>query len=166
MKKTILLLLAVLMLPLAGMAQQKIAVVDTQAIIEALPDVKTADARMQELNKKYSAELQAMKDEYDKKAGAYVKEQPTLTEAISKSRQQELVDMQNRMQQAATAMDEDMQRQQETLMAPIRQKVMDAIKKVGDEKGYAYVCEKGMMLYTGASAIDITADVKGKLGLK
>jgi len=44
--------------------------------------------------------------------------------------------------------------------------VADAIKKVGDEENCAYIMEAGMMLYTGATAIDLTAKVKAKLGIK
>lgn len=166
MKRIALFLLSGLLLPLAAFAQQKIGIVNTQEIIASMPDVKTAEGRIQELDKKYSAELQTMQDEYQRKAEAYIKEQPKLSEAISKSRQQELVDLQNRIQQSAQAMQQDMERQQQTLMAPIQQKVLDAIKKVGDENGFAYICESGVMLYTGSSAQNITAQVKAKLGLK
>lgn len=166
MKRIALVFLAAFLLPLAAWAQQKIGVVNTQEIIGSLQEVKAAEARISELDKKYSAELQAMQDEYQRKAEAYIKEQPKLSEAISKSRQQELVDLQNRIQQSAKVMQQDMERQQQTLMAPVQQKVLDAIKKVGDEKGLAYVCESAVMLYVGSNSVDITADVKAKLGVK
>ena len=51
------------------------------------------------------------------------------------------------------------------LMAPIQQKIIEAIKKVGDAGGYTYVMEATMMLYSGPSAVDITAQVKKQLGI-
>lgn len=166
MKKTVLLLILAVLMPLAVVAQQKIATVNTQEIIAAMPEVKTAEARIKELDQKYSAELQAMNDEYRKKADAFLKEQSTLSEAISQSRQQELIGLQTRIEQSAQAMQQDMEKQQQTLMMPIQQKVLEAIKKVGDAQGIAYVMEQGMMLYSGATAIDLTAKVKAQLGIK
>lgn len=165
MKKTILCLVAML-LPLMAFAQQKIGVVNTQVLMSSIPDMAAAQARLQELDKKYTTELEAMNEDYKKKAETYIKEQPNLTETLDKSRQQELIDMQNRIQQSANALQQDLEKQQQTLMAPIQKKVLDAIKAVGDEMGLAYVCEAGMMLYTGKTAVDITEQVKKKLGIK
>ena len=44
-------------------------------------------------------------------------------------------------------------------------KIKTAIDAVVKAKGLAYVFEKTMVLSIGESAIDITADVKAKLGL-
>ena len=62
-------------------------------------------------------------------------------------------------------MQEDMQKQQEQLLAPVRTTISNAIKKVADSKGVAYVMEAGMMLHIGAEAMDITADVENSLGI-
>lgn len=164
MKKTLLCLILALS-PLALMAQQKIATVNSEEIMVGMPESKAAQTRMQELDKKYTEELQKMQEEYAKKTEAFIKESEGLSETIKKSRQQELFDMQNRIQQSADVMREDFQKQQNTLITPIRQKVHDAIRKVADKEGYTYVAEAAMMLYTGKDAIDITAAVKKELGL-
>ena len=61
-----------------------------------------------------------------------------------------------------------MQKAQQEKMTPIYKKLDDAIKAVGDEKGYAYIIDNnpGIVLYTGNAAIDATPLVKAKLGLK
>ena len=46
-----------------------------------------------------------------------------------------------------------------------KRQIVEAIKKVGDAGGYTYVMEATMMLYSGPSAVDITAQVKKQLGL-
>ena len=48
---------------------------------------------------------------------------------------------------------------------PIQQKLQDAIKAVGDEKGYTYIIDPAALLYTGSSAVDATPFVRTKLGL-
>lgn len=157
--------LLLLLLPVVATAQQKIATVNSQELITAMPEMKAAQERLQELDQKYSAEMQTMNDEYQKKLELYMKDKDGLSEALLKSREQELTDLQNRIQRSYQAMQQDMEKQQATLMAPIQQKLIDAIKKVGDAGGYTYVMEATMMLYAAPSAVDLTAEVKKQLGI-
>ena len=96
---------------------------------------------------------------------AFISESEKLDATIRKSRQQELVDLQSRIQQSANVMQEDFQKQQTTLYTPIQQKIFDAIKAVSDKEGITYVVNSMMMLYKGKDAIDITPLVKKHLGL-
>ncbi|MDT9702527.1 OmpH family outer membrane protein, partial [Streptomyces sp. P17] len=82
--------------------------------------------------KKYEADLNGMRDEFQKKAEAFTKEKATLVESIRLRKEQELQDIQNRITSSYQVMQEDLQKQQETLLRPIQVKVTDAIKKVGD----------------------------------
>lgn len=164
--KKILISLIVALCPIALVAQQKIAMVNTQEIMAAMPETKVAQTRLQELDAKYTQEVQKMQQEYSTKVEAFTKEQNSLSEAIRKSRQQELVDMQNRIQQSMQVMQQDLQKQQETLLAPIQQKVLDAIKKAGDEAGCTYILEAGAFLHAGKDAIDLTSKVRTRLGIK
>ncbi len=164
MRKLFLALL--LALPLGLMAQQKVAIVNTQDIMTVMPEVKTANDKLNELAKKYDADMNSMRDEYNKKVEAFTKEQATMVENIRLRKQQELQDIQNRIQQSYQAMQEDLQKEQQKLLQPIQMKVQSSIKKVADAEGCAYVLEAGMLLYAGASAIDLTAKVKTDLGIK
>lgn len=164
MKKTIICLVMALF-PIALMAQQKIAIVNSDEIVMAMPEMKTVQTQLQDLDKRYSSELQSMQEQYAQKTEAFIAESEKLDETIRKSRQQELIDLQNRIQQSAAVMQEDFQKQQATLLTPIQQKVFDAIKVVGDREGITYVINSMMMVYTGKDAIDITDKVKKQLGL-
>ena len=62
MKKFLISLLLMLPLILPAQAQQKIGIVNTTAIMEALPDVKTATAKIQDLAKQYDADLKLLLD--------------------------------------------------------------------------------------------------------
>ncbi len=164
MKKFILLLL--LCLPFAVVAQQKVAIVNTQEVMAMMPEFKEAQNKLSELGKKYDADYKAMQQEIEKKAEAFQKEKETLSEVLQKTRQQELNDMLSRLAQSERLMGEDLQKQQQTLMMPLQQKIYDALKKVGDENGYAYIMEAQLVHYTGSSAIDCTPQLKAKLGIK
>ena len=56
--KKIIISLVVALCPLALVAQQKIAMVNTQEIMAALPETTAAQTRLQELDAKYTQEVQ------------------------------------------------------------------------------------------------------------
>ena len=161
MKKLIILLLMIL--PLGVFAQEvKIAFVKTQEVFMGM------EKQMADLNEKYRVELKTMEDEYQKKYADYIAQQDSLTENIKLRRMQELSDIEQRVTNFTQVARQDMDKKQQELFAPIQEKVRNAIKAVGDEKGYAYILDSnpGMVLYTGNAAIDATPLVKAKLGLK
>lgn len=152
--------------PLAMFAQQKIAVVNTQEIMAVLPDVKTAETKLQTLAKQYDADIKAMQTELQTKADNFTKEKDSLPEAIRTRRMQELEEINNRIQQSYQTMQEDMNKKQQEALAPIQQKVQAAIQKVGDANGVTYIVEQGSMLFVGKDAINLTDKVKEALGIK
>ncbi|MCS2918145.1 OmpH family outer membrane protein [Parabacteroides merdae] len=51
------------------------------------------------------------------------------------------------------------------MFTPIQDKLKNAIKAVGDEKGYTYIPDPQIVLYQGNTAVDATQFVKAKLGI-
>ena len=167
MKKLIALLL--MLLPFAGAvnAQEvKIAYVNTQEVFMALPEVADMQKKLEDLNAKYKKELETMQGEYQKKYSDFIAQQDSLTENIKVRRMQEVQDMQQRMDNFVQVAQQDVAKQQQDLLTPIQQKIQDAIKAVGAEKGYTYIIDPQVLLYQGSNAIDATQFVKAKLGLK
>ena len=167
MKKLIALLL--MLLPFAGAvnAQEvKIAFVNTQEVFMALQEVADMQKKLEDLNAKYKKELETMQGEYQKKYSDFIAQQDSLTENIKVRRMQEVQDMQQRMDNFVQVAQQDVAKQQQDLLTPIQQKIQDAIKAVGAEKGYTYIIDPQVLLYQGSNAIDATQFVKAKLGLK
>mgnify|MGYP002672181044 FL=1 len=167
MKKLIALLL--MLLPFAGAAnaqEVKIAFVNTQEVFMALPEVADMQKKLEDLNAKYKKELETMQGEYQKKYSDFIAQQDSLTENIKVRRMQEVQDMQQRMDNFVQVAQQDVAKQQQDLLTPIQQKIQDAIKAVGAEKGYTYIIDPQVLLYQGSNAIDATQFVKAKLGLK
>ena len=164
MKKLIIFLL--MMLPLSLFAQEsKIAVVNTQEVIQAMPEFADMQKKMTDLEAKYKNEMQVMNEEYNKKYADFIAQQDSLTENIKMSRMQELEDMQQRTQNFVQISQQDYQKQQGELFAPIQEKLKKAIDAVGAEKGYTYILDPQIVLFSGNSAIDATQFVKAKLGI-
>ena len=63
---------------------------------------------------------------------------------------------------------QDLQKQQETLLAPIQAKLQQAIQAVGAENGFTYIFDLAIpsIIYKGNGSEDVTALVKAKLGIK
>ena len=78
---------------------------------------------------------------------------------------QEIQDIQGRMDNFMQVAQQDVQKKQQELLQPIQQKLQNAIKAVGDEKGYTYIIDPAALLYTGNAAVDATPFVRTKLGL-
>lgn len=164
MKK--LLFLVLMLLPLSLFAQEKLAYVNSQEIIQAMPEFVEAQKTMEKFNTDYQKELKTLQDEYNKKYSDFVQQQDSLTDNIKQHRMQELQDIQQRTDLYMQNTQQEAQKKQQDLFNPIQEKVRTAIKAVGDEKGYTYIFDAANFLYMGTSATNATAAVKTKLGLK
>ncbi|MDR0431116.1 MAG: OmpH family outer membrane protein [Tannerellaceae bacterium] len=164
MKKLIVLL--IMFLPLGVMAQEiKIAYVNVQEIFMAMPELSNIEKQLTEMNEKYTQELNVMRDEYQKKYSDYVAQQDSLTENIKLRRMQEIEDIRSRMENFLPIAQQDMQKKQEELYKPVQEKIQNAIKSVGEEKGYTYIIDPQVFLHIGNSAINATQFVRTKLGI-
>ena len=148
-------------------AQAKFGHVNTQEIIQAMPEYATAKAEIDKLTSQYEADLKAMQDELQKKADAFDKEQATLPDNIKQRRQTELQEMYQKIQQSYQDNQQALQKASSEKMQAIQAKVMEAINAIGKDGGYVYIMELGSQLYISTTlSTDVTAQVKAKLGLK
>ncbi|MDR3266716.1 MAG: OmpH family outer membrane protein [Tannerella sp.] len=168
MKKVILLSM-LMFIPLGIIAQEmKIAVVNTQTVFMAMPEISKFETELANITKQYEAEYKGMQDEHNREYSDFVAQQDTLTENIKVLRLQKIQDIRNRMENFAPMAEEYISKEREKLFAPIQQKVDKAIKEVGTENGYTYILidNPQIILFKGSSAIDATDKVKAKLGIK
>ncbi|MEO6348574.1 MAG: OmpH family outer membrane protein [Aquaticitalea sp.] len=147
------------------MAQSKIAHINTNELIEAMPEMKTAKAELDKLSKTYEAEIQKMATEYQNKIKQYSAEVDTKTEEENAKRQEEVGTIEQSIRQYQTQAQEDMQKKQTDMMKPLFDKAKTAIQKVGKAQGFQYVLDStqgsGVLLADGK---DLMADVKKELG--
>jgi outer membrane protein len=164
MKKLIVLLFMIL--PLGVIAQEvKIAFVNTNEVFSLMPENANIEKELVALNEKYAAELKSMQEEYQRKAAAYIEQQDSLTENIRLKRMQDIEDIRTRIDNFYPIAQQDIEKKQQELIQPVREKIQKAIREVGEEKGYTYIIDPQILLYTGNNAIDATSFVKVKLGL-
>jgi Outer membrane protein len=165
MKKIIVSLL--FLLPLGLMAQElKIAFVNTNEILNTLPDYTDVENEMTKMTQQYQQEAKIMEDRFNRMYQDYISQADSLAENIKVLRMQEIQDLQNRMDNFYPMAQEEMQKKQQALMAPIQEKIQKAINSVGEENGYTFMISPQVLLYKSDSAIDATDKVKAKLGIK
>ena len=149
-------------------AQGKFGHVNTQEIIQAMPEYSKAEQEIKALQSQYEDDLKSMQDELQKKSEAFDKEQATLPDNIKQRRQQELQEMYQKIQQSYQDNNQALQKASAEKMQAITSKVLEAIKSVGQAGGYVLINEinAGIPYISTTLSTDVTAQVKAKLGLK
>ena len=159
------LLLAIMIaLPMSVFAQ-KFAVINTNPLISALPEVKSVNEQLESANAKYQEEFTKLQSEFQKKFEEFQALDASTPQSIKDRRIQEVQELENKINQFRETASQDLNRQQQQLMAPIQEKVLKAIQSIGQEGGYTFVFENMVPLYTGADVKDITDEVKARLGV-
>lgn len=166
LKKIVFALLMVL--PLSVFAQ-KFGTVDSQAVVTAMPEMAAANQQIAEASKKYEAEYQKLTEEVNKLVADFqsVQDDPNTPDTIKQRRMQEIQERGQKIEQFRATASEDLNRQNEQLIAPIVNKFNEAVKAVGAEGNFTLILpyEQGFILYQGADVVDVTPLVKAKLGL-
>ena len=164
-KKIIIVMAVALALPVVA-AAQKFGVVDVNTVFTAMPETTAAQNQLQEASKKYDEEYKKLQEEVDKKYQEYQGLAADTPESIKERRMQEIQELAQKIDAFRNTAAGDLERQQQQLMAPIQQKLVDAIKAVGQEGGYTFIFENAVPVYQGSEVTDVTSAVKGKLGIK
>lgn len=156
-----------LVLPMMASAQ-KYGHINVQEVFMLMPELKQVQSQVDTLSNQWENMLMNMQNEIKDKAARYDAEaaKGTLTDTQRQIFEEELQGLYQRWQTTQQTAQQDLQQKQQELMAPVHEKLLNAIQAVGKEKGYTYVFDTQAMLYVAPEANDVTADVKTKLGIK
>jgi len=162
-----LLLVSVLFLGLtATQAQSKVAHINTQELVAAMPQTKQMEEELKKLAQAYDTDYKTQTNELQAKLKKYDAEAPTQTDTENEKRRIEVGELQKKLQLFAQTAQQELQKKQFDLYAPIEKTAQTAIKEVATSKGIQYVLDsspgKGLLVYTGE---DLLAAVKTKLGI-
>lgn len=162
-------LIAILMMAPMSLCAQKFAHFNTADIIPSMKEYTTAMEELQNMQKQYEDDMKLMQDELQKKSEEYQKEQANLLENVRQRREQELNDLYTRLQQSYQDNQAALQKAEAEKMNEIREKVMAAIKKIGEDGGYVYIVDtsSGVIPFVSTTlSTDITEQVKKELGIQ
>jgi len=163
MKKIIIAMM--LALPMLASAQ-KFGHINTQELFALMPEVNQIKLKMDTINSQYENQLAMMQEEIQKKMQDYQAQEATMPDAVKQIRQQELQEMNQRIQLFYQTAEQDIQKKQQELLTPVHEKMVKAIKVVGDREGYTYIFDSAAMQYIAEGANDVMSAVKKELGIK
>jgi outer membrane protein len=146
-------------------AQSKIAHINTQELIEAMPEMQSAQSEIEKLGKTYEAEIQATLTELQNKAKQYQAEAEAQTQEENEKRAVEIDGMRQGIAQYQQQAQQDLEKKKFELLKPITDKAKAAIQKVARAQGFEYVLDStqggGVIVADGK---DLMEDVKKELG--
>ena len=163
MKKIIIAML--LILPMAVNAQ-KFGHINSQELFYQMPEISAVEDSIAKEREMYSNLLNEMQEEYKKKVQDYQTKQANMSDALRQINEEDIYNLQQRIQNTYQAAEQDIQQKQQQLLVPIHEKMAKAIKAVGEREGYTYIFDSAAMVHIGADAHDVTAAVKKELGIK
>lgn len=163
MKKIVLII--ALVLPVA-LSAQKLGHVNTQEVFSQMPELNKVRQQMDTLNSQYESQIASMQEEFSRKVADYQKAEATLADAVKQIRQQELAEMEQRIQLFYQTAQQDIQKKQQELLTPLHEKLTKAIQEVGEAHNFTYIFDSAAMAYISPDATDATPLVKQKLGIK
>ena len=163
--KKILLIAAVSLIGVAASAQ-KFAHVNFQELVQLMPESDQARSVIQESQKNAQESYQEMMNEFQDKYAKYQQNVNTYTPATRKTKEDELTQIQQRIQEFSQNVEQELQEQQQKLMGPIYKKAQEKMNEVAKAGGYIFVFDRSSLLYVDeAQSTDITPEVRKALGI-
>lgn len=144
-----------------GQKNSDIAYINLNEIMAALPVTdsiqKVIDAERMELEKVY----EEMTVEYNKVLEEFQANQDTYSELIKKTKGDELISKQTRLQQFEQDANNSLQQHNIEMIQPVYAKINTAIQKLSKEKGIDYVIDlaKEAVVFTSEDAVNLNEEV-------
>lgn len=149
---------------------QKYGYVDSQYILEKMPEYKDAQKKLDDLSASWQKEAEAKLTEIDKMYKDYQKEQILLPEDMKVKRQDDIAAKERELkdfQKAKFGVNGELFTKRQELVKPVQEKIYKAIKEVAEQGSYAFIFDKSgssNILYADPKN-DKTEAVIKKLGM-
>lgn len=153
---------------LTGFAQQKIGWIDTQEIMKKLPDAVEAQGKLDGLVSQWQSEINKMENDFKQESDDYQRRRLILPEQARIQEEQKLSDMQKKiidLRNQRFGPNGDLTQQQNAIMRPVQEKIMNAIEAVAKKDNYDYIFDKSgqvLLMYSNPK-YDVTQEVLDEL---
>ncbi|MDE6646956.1 MAG: OmpH family outer membrane protein [Prevotella sp.] len=152
-----------------SMQAQKFALVDMEYILKNIPAYERANEQLNQVSKKWQAEVEAVLIEAQTLYKNYQNEVVFLSQEQKKTRQDAIV---KKEQEAAELKKKyfgpqgELFKKRTALMTPIQEEVYAAVRDIADMRGYQLVLDRASDsgIIFGSPKVDISNEVLSKLG--
>ena len=158
----------VVLIPSSVGAQVKIGHVDSETIIQQLPEAQDAQRQLDVLVAQWQNELQKMQSEWEKQYEDYDKKKLIMTDQTRVEMERLLIQQEKEIasfRNEKFGQNGQLFQKQDELMKPVQDRVFMAIQDVALEEDYDYVFDKSgdiLLLYTNEE-YDLTQRVLNRL---
>lgn len=167
--KKILASIAVVLLFATTTFAQKFAYIDSEYIMQNVPEYNDAQAQIDELSTEWQGEVEAKFKAIDKLYKDYQAESVLLPEEMKRKREDDIIKAEKEakeLQKKRFGKDGDLFKKRQELIKPIQDKVFSAIEQVAQAKNYAIIFDKSgsVTVMWADSKYDISDDVLDEMG--
>ena len=166
--RKVLVMMAMLLSAVAASAQ-KFALVDMEYILKNIPAYERANEQLNQVSKKWQAEVEALSTEAQTMYKNYQNEVVFLSQEQKKERQDAIMEKEKQaaeLKRKYFGPDGELFKKRTSLMTPIQEEVYNAVKDIADLRGYQLVLDRASDtgIIFGSPKIDISNEVLQKLG--
>jgi len=152
-------------------SQLKIGYVDSDAIMDKLPDAQDARQKLDALVQEWQTELNKMESDWKTKYDDYEKRKLIMTDQTRAELEAELVKLEQQIadyREKKFGTNGELFQKQEELMKPVQNKIFNAIQEVATEEDFDFVFDRSgdIMILYAKEQYDVTQLVLDKLKLQ
>ncbi len=148
---------------------QKFALVDMEYILKNIPAYERANEQLNQVSKKWQAEVEALNTEAATMYKNYQNEVVFLSEEQKKTRQESIMNKEKAaadLKKKYFGPEGELFKKRESLISPIQEEIYNAVKEISDLRGYSLVVDRASNsgIIFGSPKVDISNEVLHKLG--
>lgn len=148
---------------------QKFALLDMEYILNNIPAYERANEQLNQVSKKWQAEVDAINNEASTMYKNYQNEVVFLSQEQKKERQEAIMNKEKEageLKRKYFGPEGELFKKRESLMTPIQDEIYNAVKEISELRGYSLVLDRASDtgIIFGSPKIDISNDVLEKLG--
>lgn len=148
---------------------QKFALMDMEYILKNIPAYERANEQLNQVSKKWQAEVEAINTEATTMYKNYQNEVVFLSQEQKKAKQEQIMQKEKEaadLKKKYFGPEGELFKKRESLMSPIQEEIYNAVKEISDLRGYSLVLDRASdtSIIFGSPKIDISNEVLEKLG--
>ncbi|MEC9303869.1 MAG: OmpH family outer membrane protein [Bacteroidota bacterium] len=145
-------------------AQNKLGHVNAQEILVQMPAFKTAENDLKKFQINLENRLNGLLSELEQLRKSYEADASSLTDLEKQDKELEMQSLYQRIEAFQADAQVQLQKEEQRLLAPIQEDLINAINEVAKEGNYTYILTAEVFLFANESN-DVGSLVKKKLGL-
>jgi outer membrane protein len=160
-----------MLIPALAFGQLNIGYVDSDTIMENLPDAQDARQKLDALIQEWQSELDKLEGEWKSKYDDYEKRKLIMTDQTRAELEQELIQLEQQIadfREKKFGTNGELFQKQDELMKPVQNRIFKAIEEIALEDDLDYVFDRSgdIMLLFAKEEHDLTGRVLEKLKLE